>query len=271
MSAVGVTDGEFNDILTKASNHLEQVQQSALSLHDAVSSIWGWIPPGFKQGVNHLLTQMWEVVKELFDYIKEFVLNPGWPPALWHAGEVWTGQVGAPTSSVVGETSLNYAKVDDHWQGAAATAYKNTLPAQGAALSAIKTMCDALDTALKNMAGAIVAFWLACIAALLSALPEFGAEEAAADTGVGAPPAILAFIASVVKLLGIITGSAALLWAFAGSQVGPYTAMNQQLNNWSAFPPAGSGSQGNWPKATTADMSDANFVDGHDSKWRFLS
>ncbi|MCU7730911.1 hypothetical protein ODJ79_44965 [Actinoplanes sp. KI2] len=271
MTAVGVTDSEFNDILTKVGTNLDKVQTSAQSLYDSVASIWDWIPPWLKDDVNHLLTKMWDIVKEVFDYIKEFVLNPGWPPALWHAGEVWTSQVGNPVSTVVGETTLNYSQVDDHWQGPAATAYKNTLPAQNAALAAIKATCDALDTALKTMAGAIVAFWLACLAALLSALPEFGAEEAAADTGVGAPPAILAFIASVVKLLGIISGSAALLWAFAGSQVGPYTTINQHLNNWSAFPPSGSGQQGNWPKATTPGMSDATFVDGHDSQWRFLA
>ncbi|GAA2635278.1 hypothetical protein [Paractinoplanes durhamensis] len=272
MTAVGATDSEFNDILTQASTHLAKVQTSAQSLYDSVSAIWDWIPPWLKDDVNRFLTRAWDIVKELFDYVKDFVLNPGWPPALFHAGEVWVDKVGLAASSAVGQTSLNYTQVDDHWQGDAATAYKNTLPAQGLALGAIKTMCDALDTALKNMAGAIVAFWLACIAGLLSALPEFGAEEAAADTGVGAPPAILAFIASVVKLLGIISGAAALLWAFSGSQIGPYTAMNQQLNNWNAFPARpGSAAQGNWPAATTPGMSDASFLDGNDSNWRFLS
>jgi len=271
VTAVGVTDSEFNDILAKVSANLDKVQTSAQSLYESVGAIWDWIPPWLKDDVNHLLTRMWDIVKEVFDYIKEFVLNPGWPPALWHAGEVWTGQVGKAVSSVVGETTLNYTQVDDHWQGPAATATKNTLPAQGTALTAVKSMCNALDTALKTMAGAIVAFWLTCLLALLNALPEFGAEEAAADTGVGAPPAILAFIGSVVKLLGIIAGAAGLLWAFLGSQVGPYTAMNQQLDNWSAFPPSGSGRQGDWPKATLPGMSDATFVGGHDSPWRFLA
>jgi hypothetical protein len=271
MTAVGVTDSEFNDILTKANTHLQKVSATSQALYDTVSSLWDWLPPGVRHNINHLLTQMWNVVTELFDYVKEFILNPGWPPALWHASEVWTSHVGAPASSVAGETTLNYVQVDDHWQGVAATAYKNTLPAQNAALTAIKTTCDALDTALKNMAAAIAAFWLACVLALVNALPEFGAEEAAADTGVGAPPAILAFIGSVVKLLGIISGAAAMLWAFSGSQVGPYTGMNQQLNNWTGFPPSSPGSEGNWPKATTPGMSDANFAGGHDSKWHFLS
>jgi hypothetical protein len=271
MTAVGMTDSDFNEILTKANTHLDKVSATSQAIYDSVSSIWDWLPPGLRHTINDLLTRMWDVVKELFDYVKEFILNPGWPPALWHAGEVWTGQVGSKASSVAGETTLNYVQVDDHWQGVAATAYKNTLPAQNAALTAIKTMCDALDTALKNMAAAIVAFWLACIAALLSALPEFGGEEAATDTGVGAPPAILAFIGSVLKLLGIISGSAVLLWAFAGSQIGPYTSMNQQLNNWGAFPPSSRGTAGNWPKATTPDMADGSLVDGSDSKWHFLS
>jgi hypothetical protein len=74
---------------------------------------------------------VWKVVREVFDFLKDFILNPGWPPALWHAGEVWTDQVGGPTSSLVGETSLNYVHINDHWQGAAAVAYKNTLPARG--------------------------------------------------------------------------------------------------------------------------------------------
>jgi hypothetical protein len=268
MSAVGMTDGEFDDILAKVNNNLSKMSLTSQSLYDTASMVWDWIPPWLKNDVDHALRKMMDIAQKVFDFLKEFIENPGWPPALWNAADTWTNDVGSKASSVAGRATLNYVHADDHWTGPAATAYKNALPAQSAAAAAIKTMCDALDSALKNMAAAIVVFWLACAAALISAIPEFGGEEAAADTGVGILPAILAFVGSVVKLLGIIAAAAAALWAFAGSQIGPYVSINQQLNNWTAFPPRND-PQGDWPQASTAATSDGSFTDGNPSQWRY--
>src|ERR1700759_5331327 len=99
--AVGVTDSEFSDIMDKVTTNLNKVQTSAEALADSVSGIWSWIP-GFGHEVEQLMDRVWAVVKEVFDYIKEFILNPGWPPALWHAGDAWTDHVGAAANSLVG-------------------------------------------------------------------------------------------------------------------------------------------------------------------------
>jgi hypothetical protein len=271
MAPSGMTETEFQGLLDKVNEGLSQASLTAKSLHDSVMSMWDWLPPWLRHDITSAVDAMWHIMVKLFDYVKEFIMNPGWPPALWRTGDAWTNQVGAQASSVAGEAMLNAVQADDHWQGPAATAYKNTLPAQNAALTSIKSMCDALDTALKSMAGAIVVFWLICAAAIFSAVAEFFGEQAAADTGVGAPPAIAAFIASIAKLLGIITTGAAALWMFTGSSIGPYTSINQQLNNWNAFPPQSGGSQGDWPQATTPDTADGSFSDGNPSKWRFLA
>jgi hypothetical protein len=270
MPPAGTTDTDFSSILDQIDKGLTSANASAEGIYLAVTKLWNWLPPWLRHDIEAALKEMWHLLQKLYDTIKEFVLNPGWPPALWHASETWTNQVGATASLLAGDATLNEAAADDHWQGAGATAYKNTLPAQAAALNGIKTMTDALDTALKGMAIAIVGFWILLAAALVTAIIEFTGEEAAADTGVAAPAAIVAFCVSVVKVIAVIVAAVGALWGYTSAWFGPYASINQQAKFWGPYP-QGAGTEGSWPPATTADTSDGSYEDGDQSDWRYLA
>jgi hypothetical protein len=71
----------------------------------------------------------------------------------------------------------------------AATAYVGTLPDQKGALAAIKAATDDIDDALTLIAGGVIGFWIAFLAAVVPFVLELTGWGALASTGAGAPPA----------------------------------------------------------------------------------
>jgi hypothetical protein len=92
----------------------------------------------------------------------------GDPAVLRAAGAMWATDIGGAASRHGGLATLNGIRADDHWTGMAADAYRNTLPPQLAALTAIKATADELDSTLNDLANSILTYWVSISQATLS-------------------------------------------------------------------------------------------------------
>src|SRR5262249_56184083 len=124
-----------------------------------------------------------EVVDRMGGGGGRLVVEGGVPWTLYEHASAWADRVGEVASGLAGDANVDETKVDDWWQGVAATAYTNTLPRQSAALTAIKTATDELASSLTWAAIGIFPFWVAIAGAMTALLVELIADAPTAATG----------------------------------------------------------------------------------------
>jgi uncharacterized protein YukE len=257
---IDVGQGDFAEILERVRRLLERVQQVANELINNVNRVLGWLPGAIADAITAVLDRFGELVTQFLTEVGEFFTQPGWPPGLFSAKTDWTTQVGGRASALVSTATLDETQSDDHWQGVAADAYRNTLPRQKDALTAIKAAVDEISDALNKVAFGIIAFWVAIAGAIVAYVAELIVEAAAAATVVGAPPAAAGGVASTIKVIALVAGFVGLLVTYLTTLSTQYTDLEQRLANNDAFP------RGQWPRSTT-DLSDASLNDGDDTDW----
>jgi len=264
MSVTGhpMPPGEFADVLRRIEETMRRAEDEMRRLVDNVQDALDWVGP-FASGVRDVLAKMWELFRRFNEELWKFFAQPGVPWTLWSHGNDWSGEpIGGRVSQLVAKATLDEIRVDDVWQGPAAEAYRNTLSRQKDALATLKASADLIDDVLTKVAIAIGGLWLTLLAGILSFALELIAEAGAAATVVGAPAAAGGGLASVVKVLAWVSGTAAAFYAFFGNDaLMGAKDLHQQLHNSSAYP------DGHWPRST-ADMSDGSLSDGDGTDWR---
>lgn len=248
---------EFEDILRRVREALDEIPKQFQRLVDNINSVLGWLPGFIMDRIRDALNAVADFIGKVLTEIGKFVTQPGVPWTLWNHGNSWTDDVGAKASNWQEAFTLGAMKTDDEWSGGAANAYKNVLPQQKAALAAVKAACDEVDDVLTKMAIAIGVAWLAVVTAVVSFVIELTAEGAAAATGAGAPPAAAAAGVSAAKVWGLVSAALAVLEAFVASTLLPAIKdLNQRVQSSEGFP------EGNWPQLTT-DISNSSHRENH--------
>jgi hypothetical protein len=247
-----VADLTADSVIHDAEQKLQQIEQKVKELIDKVNGLLSWVP-GFlswvvdkiKEAVN-LFNQK---VEQFYNQIKNFFSEPGSPSALRQAGQAWENNVSKTIGDITGTLTTDQLQAENDWQGQAANAYKSTIPSQTAALNSVKGIADQVNTSLNNMAGAVIAFWVAVGAALLTFIVGIVGAIAACCTVVGTPAGIAAAVGVIATVLALLTAAIAALTSYLNSISSEQTALMQKFNDNSTFP------NGKWP-VSTADMSD---------------
>jgi hypothetical protein len=246
-----------SDIRQRLAEADAEVARIAANVDNALSGLPDLVGGGLREAVAQL--------RQVFDDAVGLIVGPltyvGDPVALQNAGAAWAIDIGGTTGALAGVPSLNGAKVDDFWTGMAADAYKNTLPAQAAALTAIKTAGDELSSTLTELANGIGRFWIAIGEAVLSFVVGIGTAVAATETGIGVPVGVGLGVA-VAGGLGVAVRSAFdALTDITTDTATRATALGNRLANDVAFP------RGAWPRSATPISSDGSITDGDDTDW----
>lgn len=262
MSSPGaaVSEDEFREILERVRRFLDRAQRAAVELIDNVNDVIGWLPGALADRVVAVLNRFNDLLSQFYREVGEFVTEPGWPPGLFSARDEWVSKVGARASELVSTATLDETRSDDYWQGVAADAYRNTLPRQKEALTAIKAVTDDIADALTNIGWAIYTAWAALAVAVATFVAELLTEAGAAATGVGAPPAAAAASGSAVKVVTLVGAIIGGLVYYLTTLSGECNNLNQRLGENNAFP------SGRWPRSTT-NLSDASLNDGDSTDW----
>jgi hypothetical protein len=197
----------------------------------------------------------------LADQVDALILAAGDPEALRVAGGTWIDDIARPVSRLVGAATDDALETDDHWQGAAADAYRATLLPQQKALAAVVAICQEVDADLEDLAAAILRFWIAIGSACLGLVIALAGALGTAATVVGAPASAGIALAGVGAL--VVAGNSAVsnLTEVTSATAARGAALERRLADSSAFP------LGHWPRSTAGISTDARVTDGDRSDW----
>jgi hypothetical protein len=219
------------------------------------------LPGDFGNELAAALAQLRRMFDEAMADLAALIAQAGSPDTLRAAGAVWAGEVGGTVSRLAGLATLNGVRADDYWSGVAADAYRNTLPAQQAALTMIKSAGDEIDATLNALASAIIRFWFAVAVTVVGFAVAVASAVATASTGVGAPVGVTIAVAAVAAT-GVAVNEAVTDLATITTDIRDQAAgLQRRLANDTAFP------GGRWPRSTTPISGDGSISDGDDTDW----
>jgi uncharacterized membrane protein required for colicin V production len=251
-------DTAFDEALTRVSELLKKLQGAWNDIVDGVNHVLG-ILPGFLEGPIHsAFNKCSSKVTEVFDEITKLFSERGSASALRTAGESWNEQVGHRASTQAGLLAKEALETDNEWTGDAADRYGEAVTAQGKALAQIKTITDALQTTLNEIASALTVFWVGIAIAFGTYVALMIGCIVGACTVVGTIPSLLAALGFSVTFLGAV---ATLSNNFANTLDEKKAKFEQQSTMDGQF------ANGNWSPAVADTMSDASAKDGDKSDW----
>ncbi|MDI6103556.1 hypothetical protein QLQ12_33590 [Actinoplanes sp. NEAU-A12] len=253
---------EFQQALGDIHAGLDSVNSSVAKIFEHSNRALFLLPAGLGDGLRSALEELGRQITELGEIIVKFLANPGDPLKLFATAGEWTTKVGGPISAMSGQISSEQLRIDNFWTGPAADAYAATLPAQQKAIEAIEAAADTLDANLTKVAGGIVAFWVGLAIPFASYVSELVVEAAAAQTGVGAPPAAAAAGASTAKFIALVSAVILAFSTYTALVFDSLSALRQALYSNAPFPGGG------WPRSNPSDFNDGSLADGDTTGWR---
>lgn len=241
---------EFDEVFNRVEKLVHRVEGLIKKIFDSCNDAMRWLPSEIGEIIKPALQKIAELQRRFFEEIGKFFTEWGSPWGLWSAGDRWSEEIGGVASKLAGQFTPGQLRTTDDWKGAAADAYAKVLPDQKAALEALKKTADTINSAMKNLAYAIGAYWLGLAIAVATFVAELIPESTAASTGVGAAPAAAGAAVSTAKVVGLVAAIGGALSAYMMIVVNQVSNLENELNNDAGLP------GGHWPRATSDSMHD---------------
>ncbi|NTW39457.1 MAG: hypothetical protein HGA44_06140 [Cellulomonadaceae bacterium] len=229
----------MDELIEKARDLVRQVEEKVEGirrrLNDTIAKIpsWlSWVGDRVRDGWDYLTGKL----SELWTWIGDTLAYAGSPWTLSQAAVDWQRSVANPMSRALDGTTLGTLATDDLWQGAAAAQYKQKIPGQREAMTAVQTRAGQIGGALDSMHLAIFVFWGAVAVALVALIAALVTAFIAAASVVGAPavpPAVYVGAATFLAAAGVGTLN---LFAQADSAaLKLQTAVSTGIQQWPGF------------------------------------
>ncbi|MGH3678998.1 MAG: hypothetical protein ACRDT2_01535 [Natronosporangium sp.] len=230
------------EFLGRLNEVIGRVSAESASLTVAVNRGIGWLPPGVQHATRRSWDEFVQALERLWDELREIISQLGSPSTLEAVALSWSEQVSGPVSALVGRVGVEVTHVDRYWEGDAAEAYLDSLPAKRTAIASLRTTYgEPAGSALAAMAGAIITFWVCLVAALITLAGGLVAAVSASGTIVGIPVGVPIAVIAVLGCAAAVVGGWAQLRAQASNQ---NNTLVQRLNDNSALPDE------SWPQST---------------------
>ncbi|GAA0488548.1 hypothetical protein Ade02nite_72450 [Paractinoplanes deccanensis] len=232
------------DLLDKITSTLERIEAKTAELQGSINDKLGWLPGFVRDKVVAGWNRFCDYLGRVWTNLNEILSHMGSPSALGDTADAWSDLVGGPVSAQVQTAEAGLLGADDKWDGAAADAYRQTLPLQKAALDKVKsTLTDGISTALSTVATGIIAFWAGLVVALVALATGIVGALASSATILGVPAApVIAAGAALTASAALIAGAETLKAVCASAN----SLLRQKLADNSAF------HEGHWPPAAKA-------------------
>ena len=256
-----VTEVDLTAVLHDIRSGLGQAATLVDELVASVEAVLDGLPDAAVAGARAGLAELRRRFAEAVHRLDHLIATAGETTVLRRTGSAWVDGIGATTSRLAGVAALNITRVDDHWTGLAADAYRNTLPAQQAALSAITFTSHEVDATLNDLASAIVRFWVSIGTACVGLVVTLAGALGSAGTVVGVPLATGIALAGVGALATAGTAAISNLTDITTGAAARSAELERRLATDTAFP------LGAWPRSTTEVSPDASITDGDGSDW----
>lgn len=260
--------GDVLEMVDKLRSGIGEAAGLINSMIDGINSVLNSLPPEEVGGIRNGVADLQRMFNECATELQRALDQAGDPVALRAAGAAWAVDIGGSVSGLSGLTTENTIRADNHWTGAAADAYRNTLLPQRLALNAVKTTGDKIDAVLNELANAIITFWKNVEGAVITLLVALVAAAASAAGGITAvigigiaAHALVAFKDAVISQSNMFTE--------VGNAISVQTREIQAVRaDNTAFPDEKTTmTNGDWPAATATDFNDGSITDGDDTDW----
>jgi hypothetical protein len=228
-------------LLDQINSTVARIQAKTDELQHSINGKLHWLPPGLRDAVVSGWNRFCGLMADIWHALGDILGHLGSPDTLYRTASRWSSAVGGPVSEKVGTVDAGLLTVDDTWNGTAADAYRQLLPGQKAALTAIKsTFTDAIATGLSSLAKAIYIFWGALIAAIVGLAAGIIGGLASSATIVGLPATPFIIVGA-----GLVAGAAIAAgeWNLGSTASDIKTTFQEKLSESTAFP------NGQWPPA----------------------
>lgn len=248
----GASSGqEIQELLDRVTRTLERIWNKAQELVDTINRTLSRVPslliPDFLvERVQAGINRMYELLSEAARKVQEYLQSPGWPPALYDAGDRWVSGVARPSADTEAKINADRLNVDNYWRGPAAEAYASTLGNQQAAFAAMVEVARLVKENLHSAARGVIGFWVAVAGALVILVGGI-------ITAIGLALGVITMPASPVAA---VTGVLGFIGALGTAVYGAYSYFQDvaddasRLREESQFNTAFDGDE--WPRATTA-------------------
>ncbi len=215
---------------------LQKIQDKIDWIAAKINRVLSYVP-GFLSWVVDKVKAGWDLmVQKLAEFWMWFVDKlsyAGNPWMLTGAAEAWVARVGSPVSKINDTLSDASFSVDDEWVGRAANQYKQGLePQRRANTSVLSDFAQNFGSALNAMSGAIWAFWIGVIIAIVTLIGGLAGAAAATGTIVGIPAAPVIICAAVIVCLVSLGGGVGVLYLTAGAARTTLASASAGISAW---------------------------------------
>ena len=231
-------------LLDQITSTVARIQGKTDELQRSINGKLHWLPSGLQDSIVAGWNKFCGLMADIWHALGDILGHLGSPDTLYRTASLWSSSVGGPVSEKVGTVDAGLLTVDDTWNGTAADAYRQLLPGQKAALTAVKTtFTDAIATGLSSLAKAIYIFWGALVAAIVGLAAGIVGGLASSATIIGLPATPFIIVAA-----GLVAGAAIAAgeWNLGSTASDVKTTFQEKLSESTAFP------NGQWPPARLA-------------------
>lgn len=226
---------EVQRLLDKLSRTIEDLRQT---INDTLARIPGWLA-WVRDRILDAWNWMCGKLSEFWTYIQELWAMKGDPDAISATADSWQNLVGGPVATRAAMADGGSLRADDMWSGTAADQYRQILPLQKGAMTAIKTMTNDISSALATMRVGILVFWVAVGVGVAAFIGAVAGAIVTAMTVAGATFSPGIVVGGLIVLIAAIGAGVMNLQAQASSA---NSALVRVVNEGPAFP------AGAWPK-----------------------
>jgi hypothetical protein len=257
---MSVVDAAFEELIQRIDGLAAEFDKAWTDLVNAVNIVLPQLP-GFLQPVvrgqfNKLSAKKDNAMEKFWKIYTE----RGSASAVRQVASDWNTLVGEKASDQAEKLTLTQLPSHNRWEGPAYIAYKEVVGFQSTKLGEVKTMTNAVQTTLNEIADAMKTFWdgmARTVGVYVLAMVACGITAA---TEVGIAPAIIAGIAATAIFFDKI-GDLATTFANTLDTKEAALEAQQTLN----------GTDGKWPAVNAEALSDASVLDGDQkSDWTAL-
>lgn len=235
----------------------DPIVESVMAAVEELRRIWGEIVRGVNSALgtlpvdlaNQAITAFNDLaakITEVLDALGQLRLDYGSPTAVRQVADAWGPQVGAKAGEQAGLLALGQLDSTGQWSGIAATRYTQVVNGQTKALTEVKTLSDAAQTALSEIAEAMNSFWSGIAVATGSYVALMAGCVVGSATGVGTIPSLIAALGFTVAYAAAL---AKLRTDYDNAMEGKRVKLEQVVTQNTAF--AGDA----WPPATAQALS----------------
>ncbi|GAA4588493.1 uncharacterized protein YukE [Actinoplanes octamycinicus] len=230
------------ELIGKVLQLVDQIEEKTQQLHRMVERGLPFLPPPMRMQATTGWQKFCDSMADWWNFWREVAADPGSPSKLHARAADWTVQVGGPVSGQVQAVDSGRLGVDDNWDGAAAKAYRDLLPAQKDALTQIKaTLTDSIGDAIESVATSLVVFWTALVVMIVPLVAAIAGATTSSATVIGIPVGVfIALGAAATAAVGLNVA----IMVLKSSVDGATAKLRQKLGDDTAF-------GGGWPPTAT--------------------